>query len=35
VKGYLDKLDVDEERNISIKASSNLVDVYNVKIERN
>lgn len=35
VKGYLDKLDVDEERNISIKASSNLVDVYDVKIERN
>lgn len=35
VKGYLDKLDINEERNISIKASSNLVDAYDVKIERN
>lgn len=34
VKGYVDKIEAGKEKNISIKVSADLVDAYDVKIER-
>ena len=34
VKTYIDKIDVGKEKNISIKVSTDLVNAYDVKIER-
>ncbi len=34
VKGYVDKIEAGKEKNISIKVSADVVDAYDVKIER-
>ena len=34
VKGYIDKIEAGREKDISIKVSADLVDAYDIKIER-
>ena len=34
VKGYIDRIEAGKEKDISIKVSADLVDAYDIKIER-